>query len=455
MVYNIKLRKAWEKMTSEKKKRKQAFKDRSNIITLCERHIIDRNHEYFDECDRLTFLAKNLYNATLYQQRQSFFNKSFRNYYDVNKNFTKNNQHDYRMLPAKVAKQVQLLSDKAFKSFFALLKLKEKDEYDEPVKIPKYLDKTKGRMTVPYEKGALSTKLTGFVKLSQSEIMIPTQVSPDEIIGARVVPKGNHFVIEILYDTVKPEVDLDYSKVAFVDPGLNNLMTVTSNVFTPVIYNGKPVKAINQLANKESSKRQSKMGPYEVTPRMKNKDRINLLLIPRLKLDNSNTMKSIWNKRYYRINDHFHKISTHLVNYLVSHDIKTVIFGHNIGQKQNINLGKKTNQNFVNIPFTKLRSMLAYKCLLAGINFITSEEAHTSKCSFIDRETIEHHDSYCGRRVKRGLFKTGSDKLINADVNGSLNIGRKYLEQLGLYTDELHDELLAFIVNPRRITILP
>ena len=240
-------------MTSEKKKRKQVFKDRSNIITLCERHIIDRNHEYFDECDRLTFLAKNLYNATLYQQRQSFFNKSFRNYYDVNKDFTKNNQQDYRMLPAKVAKQVQLLSDKAFKSFFALLKLKEKGEYDEPVKIPKYLDKTK----------------------------------------------------------------------------------------------------------------------------------------------------------------------------------------------------------VVNVPFASLRSMLAYKCLLAGINFITSEEAHTSKCSFIDRETIEHHDSYCGRRVKRGLFKTGSNKLINADVNGSLNIGRKYLEQLGLYTDKLHDELLAFMVNPRRITIFP
>ena len=439
----------------EKKKRKRKFKDRKNIITLCERHIINRNHEYFEECDRLTFLAKNLYNATLYVQRQSFLNPedNFKNYYAVNKEFTDNNQIDYRMLPAKVSKQIQMLSDNAFKSFFALLKLKKKGEYDKDIKIPGYLDKTKGRMTVPYEKGAISTKTKGFIELSKTNIIISTKVKKEELVGARIVPKGNHFVIEVLYDKEKFQIKEDFSRVAFIDPGLNNLMTVTSNVFNPIIYNGRPIKAINQLANKENAKRQSKMGPYKITSQTNNKKRIELTLIPRLKVDKSELMKSIWSKRANRINDYFHKTSTHLVNHLVSHNIKTVIFGHNKGQKQDINLGSKTNQNFVYIPFTKMISMLSYKCLLVGINFITTEESYTSKCSFVDRETIEHHEDYCGSRIERGLFKTKNSKKINADINGSLNIGRKYLENINMYTDELHNQLLAFMVNQKKITI--
>lgn len=123
--------------------------------------------------------------------------------------------------------------------------------------------------------------------------------------------------------------------------------------------------------------------------------------------------------------------------------------------KQNINLGRKTNQNFVSIPFGKLRSMLSYKCKRIGIHYVETEEAHTSKCSFTDRETIEHHDTYIGKRVKRGLFISSDGKGFNADVNGSLNIGRKYLEALTLYTDDLHTELLNHRHNPKVRTIHP
>lgn len=156
-----------------------------------------------------------------------------------------------------------------------------------------------------------------------------------------------------------------------------------------------------------------------------------------------------------RIHDLFHKITTNLVNYLVENDIDTLIVGHNVGQKQNINLGRKTNQNFVSIPFSKLRSMLSYKCERVGIHYVETEEAHTSKCSFTDRETIEHHDTYIGKRVKRGLFIGSDGKGINADVNGSLNIGRKYLEASALYTDDLHTELLNHRHNPKVRTIRP
>lgn len=260
--------------------------------------------------------------------------------------------------------------------------------------------------------------------------MIKTNVPKEDIQGARIVPKGNHYVIEILYRVVSKPLRSELpNRVAFIDPGLNNLMTVTSNCFNPILVNGKPLKAINQLANKEIAKLKSKLSIQG--------------------LYTSSLLQSVYNKRARRITDLLHKITTQLVNHLDSHNIDTVIFGHNIGQKQDINLGKVTNQNFVQIPFIQLIAQLQYKCQLKGIQFIVTEESHTSKCSFLDKESVEHHEKYEGKHVKRGLFKTSKGILINADVNGSLNIGRKYLTKLGLYTDDLHRMLVHFMANPQ------
>ena len=407
----------------------------SDILILCERHVVKPNSPLFSECDNLSFLAKNLYNSTLYYQRQSLFDSDFQNYYAVNREFTHTNQPDYRALPAKVSKMVQRLVDKNFKSYFALVKKKNTEGYSPKVRPPKYLDKTVGRCTVPYPKDALSLKVDGYVKLSKTSIMIKTSVPKEDIQGARIVPKGNHYVIEILYKAVSEPLRSELPKrVAFIDPGLNNLMTVTSNCFNSILVNGKPLKAINQLANKEIAKLKSKLSAQG--------------------LYTSPLLQSVYNKRARRITDMLHKISTQLVNHLDSHNIDTVIFGHNIGQKQDINLGKVTNQNFVQIPFTQLIAQLQYKCQLKGIRFIVTEESHTSKCSFLDKESVEHHGKYKGKRVKRGLFKTSKGILINADVNGSLNIGRKYLTKLGLYTRELHQSLVQFMVNPILVQLI-
>lgn len=403
-------------------------------IILSERHIISPSHPYFSECDRLTFLGKNLYNATLFYQRASFFKKDFQNYYAVNRVFTHENQMDYRALPAKVSKQVQMLVDRSFKSYFALVKKKVKGEYDSPVRIPRYLHKTKGRCTLPYPKDALSLKEEGMVKFSKTGIKIKTKVKKERIQGARIVPKGNHFVIEILYKKPKKQLVSDtIQKVAFVDPGLNNLMTVTSNAFSPLLYSGKELKSLNQLANKKLAQVKS--------------------VLSKRGLYSSPILVSIYNKRNRRIKDYLHKLSTHLVNQFVSHKIDTVIFGHNIGQKQDIKLGSVTNQNFVHIPFYQLISLLQYKCELQGIRFITTEESYTSKCSFLDLEEVTKQKEYLGKRVKRGLFQTKEGILINADVNGSLNIGRKYLTKLGLYTEPLHKELVFHMANPKRICL--
>lgn len=406
----------------------------SNVMILCERHLIKSTHPFYDECDKLTFLAKNLYNATLYYQRDSFFKKDFKNYYDVNRVFTHGNQKDYRALPSKVSKQVQMLVDKSFKSYFALVRKKMNNDYSRSIRIPKYLGKTSGRCVVPYPKDALSLKNEGFVKFSKTDIVIKTKVAKENIKAARIVPKGNHFVIEILYEVTKKSLKSETPKrVAFVDPGLNNLLTVTSNCFNPILYNGKPLKSINQLSNKNIAALKSKLSERG--------------------LRTSSLLQSVYTRRTNRLTDLLHKITTQLVNHLDSHNIDTVIFGHNIGQKQDINLGKVTNQNFVQIPFTQLMQLFKYKCELRGIRFIETEESYTSKCSFLDEESICKHSIYRGKRLKRGLFETSNGTLINADVNGSLNIGRKYLTKVNMYTQQLHEDLVKFMINPIVVTI--
>ena len=90
------------------------------------------------------------------------------------------------------------------------------------------------------------------------------------------------------------------------------------------------------------------------------------------------------------------------------------------------------NQNFVNIPYGKLRDKLVYLCKLYGIEFKLQEESYTSKASFFDGDEIPIYDKenpqeyiFSGKRIKRGLYQTSVGKLINADCNGALNILRK------------------------------
>ena len=125
------------------------------------------------------------------------------------------------------------------------------------------------------------------------------------------------------------------------------------------------------------------------------------------------------------MNDVFHKVSRHITNTLIQNGVGNLIIGHNNGWKDSVNIGKANNQNFVMITFNKLISFIKYKCEMVGITVIEHEESYTSKCDGLALENIRKHENYSGKRVKRGLFQSSVRKLINADVNGALNIMRK------------------------------
>lgn len=364
-------------------------------IQLTENHQISRNHPFFDECDRLTFLSKNLWNATNYAVRQ-YYQKTgkYLSYNKVNKLFTDGNQKDYRALPAKVSKGTQRMLEKAYSSFFS-----KRKKHLQGIEKPGYKHKTNGRQVVHYERGAVSTKINGYVKLSKTDILIKTDKNVDFV---RIVPKLDFFVIEIGYTVPLPAPSATTGKgTASIDLGLGNLLTVTSNVMQPIIISGKTVTHINKYSNM-------------------------LLTLTKTKtIKSSHLTKSIYRKRRNKLKDYFHKTSRFLVDTWVDNNISNVVVGYNVDWKF-----KNKIQNFSKVAYRTFLDILTYKCHLDGISIIEIEESYSSKASFYDLDPLPTINSkkipkFSGKRLKRGIYKTKSNLLVNADINGSLNILRK------------------------------
>ena len=228
----------------------------------------------------------------------------------------------------------------------------------------------------------------------------------------RIIPKLDYFQIEIVYNkfeggyTKQAKEQNKFLNNAAIDIGVDNLATVTSDdeENIPLIINGRPLKSINQLYNKQLSKINEEYSKHKIHTGRKLR-RLNLI-------------------RSMKVKDYMHKSSRRIVDWCILNNIKCVYIGHNDGWKQKCNIGKINNQNFVQIPFNMLISQLIYKLEEVGIKVEIIKESYTSKCSFLDDEDIMKHETYLGLRVERGLFKSNNGKMINADVNGSYNILR-------------------------------
>lgn len=388
-------------------------------MTLVEKHDFLKGSAEYKELDQLCFLSKNLYNAGLYTVRQHFFaTKKFLPYNELTSQFTETNQADFRALPAKVAQHTLKLISQDFKAFFALLKLKAAGEYQAKIKIPYYLPIKTGRQVLNYTSQAISTKAKpGYVRLSQTNIFIKSKV--EKIQFVRVVPRKRKITVEVGYKKELPEEKSlsQPRKFSAVDIGIDNLAAVTFSDSNSFIVNGKPLKSINQYFNKINAKLLSRQR------KINDKD-----------FSRTNKMLTLSNWRDNKISDYLHKASRHIVNQLVSRQITDLIIGHNKKWKQGTNLGRKTNQNFVSIPFNKFIDMLTYKCALEGISVHIIDESYTSKSSFFDRDFIPDYKpadlvkhKFSGRRKCRGLYKS-KNFTLNADVNGSLNIMRKFFQ---------------------------
>ena len=264
-------------------------------------------------------------------------------------------------------------------------------------------------------------RLIGFLGL-KGRIKAPEWLKEEEIQATRFKYKNNYLYVEIIYKKEdKKNRKKSKSRVAAIDPGLNSIATMTFNwMKKPIAIRGKHLKSINQLYNKTVAELNKKISKYEKTKEEAKAERIKELI------------GRVTEKRNLRVEHELHKISKEIVKILNEERVSKLIFGHNKGQKTEINIGKRNNQNFVNIPYNKLISYLEYKCEDAGIEFELQEESYTSKASFLSNDDIPTYVegdstkySFSGTR-RRGIYTDNKHNLkIHSDVNGSYNIMRK------------------------------
>ena len=369
----------------------------------------------------LSHIAKNLTNEAMYNIRQYYFNKKKYLSYNENYKILKNSEN-YKKLNSNMAQQILKEVDGSFKSFFGLLKLAKNGQYDnKKIKLPKYL-----------AKDGFTTLVIGFVRLKDGMLIIPysnsfrktheeitIKLSPilkgKKLKEIRIIPKqhSRYFEIQYTYEVEEVQRELNKENGLGIDLGIDNLCTCVSNNGKSFIIDGRKLKSINQYYNKINAKLQS----------IKDKQKIERTTL---------RQKRIARRRNTRIEDYLSKAARIIISYCLNNDIGKLVLGYNDDFQRNSNIGSINNQNFVNIPYGKLRDKLIYLCKLYGIEFKLQEESYTSKTSFFDGDEIPIYDKenpqeyiFSGKRIKRGLYQTKKGKLINADCNGALNILRK------------------------------
>jgi IS605 OrfB family transposase len=304
--------------------------------------------------------------------------------------------------------------------------MRKQGTYQEKINLPRYLPKDGYfpliipiRARHDFAKDAWRFKIPTSRKYTRENgsvyITVPPNIRGYRIKEIRILPKqkGKFLNSAFVYESSDEQIDVNNSQAISIDLGLNNLATVVSTTNESFIIDGRWLKSKNQWFNK----RRAKLVHHKDKQGIKH-------------LTNNEAWLSY--RRKNQVNDYLNKAARYIVDFCLTRKTGTIIIGYNPTLKQNSNMGKRNNQNFVNIPIFTLRSKLESLCERYGLNYIKQEESYTSKASSLDKDDIPVYNAdnpcqrkFSGTRVKRGLYKSKDGHLINADCNGSLNIGFK------------------------------
>jgi putative transposase len=322
-----------------------------NQMQLVEQHIIGKHDSRYAIIDEAAFKSKNLYNAALYEMRQAFIHQSISlSYEEMDKRMQPHEA--YRALPAKVSQQILRQLADAWKAFREAKAAYEEDpsRFTGRPRLPKYKHKTEGRNLLIYTMQAISRgkrglKL-GMIKPSMLAISVKTEQDPKQIDQVRIVPRNGHYVVEVIYSKDPVQAQVDPSFCVAIDLGVTNLATITSNRvgFVPRLVNGRTLKAMNQWYNKRRK---------ELTLCLPKEDRERA----------TKQMEQITTKRNRQVNHYLHAASKGIIDFLVEQGVGTIIVGKNPLWKQEVNNGRRNNQNFVAIPHTRFIDMLTYSAI--------------------------------------------------------------------------------------------
>ena len=371
----------------------------------------------------LTMMADSLsiYDQALYYQRQSYFETKERgkiktySYNDLWNLMKFNDKVKSSKLDINIKQYIVKQVCISWLSFIksSIEYKKNLSKFNGSPKMPNYLYKTKDYNIIQVDK-------TRFRKINEEQnsfnlpcsdytIKVPKQIRLKDIKQITIQKFYNKIKINIIYEdreVIKNQYDLNLT--IGIDLGINNLCAITSNDKSfSYIINGRPLKSINQFYNKKLAELKSKL---EKCNNKKSSKQIQQLTL----------------KRNNKINHYLHCCSKQLINLCIENKVEKIIIGHNKGWKQETNIGKKNNQNFVQIPFNMLINQLQYKSQkYTDLIVEIVEESYTSKIDHLALEDMKKQENYLGKRIKRGLFKSSTNKLVNADINGAIGILRK------------------------------
>ncbi len=380
-------------------------------------------------------ISKNLFNQANYILRKQFFNKEkMSSYKELAKEFAKpsdmEENNNFQKLPAQTAQWTIKKVKQSWTSFFGALRSYKKNPelFNGVPKPPKYKHKNGEFMLIfTNQQCSIDNKILKFPKIMDLEVetRLDNNINLREV---RLIPSGAGYNVEIVYAKEIGNVsELSPKRILGIDIGVRNIITIGNNISEKgIAVKGGVLKSINQYFNKELARLKS------VNDKQGNKE-------------NTKRIDKLYMVRNRKIKDIMHKLSNAVILYAMNNEIDTIVIGHNNGWKQSVDIGKKNNQNFVQIPFNMLVNQIYYKGKEYGINVVKQEESYTSKCSFLDSEEIDKHETYLGKRIKRGIFKSSNGTLIHADLHASYNIMKKAIpeafvngiEGIGLYPGSL------------------
>jgi putative transposase len=414
-----------------------------------EKHVIKRGHEWFDYCDSITVYSKNLYNTVQFTQRQSFlYGWGVQSQVKLDSKFKFDS--NYKSMPAKVAQLVLKQNADSWQAYFKAMGAYKLDptKFTGQPKQPNFIQNKNNLVKFNYQAVGKKEFASGYIVPSMSPIKIPVKpgLKYSDLCEVRIIPKVGCFVIEIVYEV--PEkgeffCSLNPNLAAAIDIGLDNLATIffSDPTIQPIALNGKPLKSANQFYNKQLAHFQGFLPSKNPT---------------------SMRIKNIVRNRNNFVDSYLQQSTAMIVKQFVTLGVTEVAIGKNEQWKTNLNIGKRNNQSFTQIPHARFIEMLTYKLERVGIIVKVGEESYTSKASSIDWDTIPTFDpnnkvkhQFSGRRVKRATYVSKDGFKIHADVNGAFNIGRKVIPNLfSCLQGIIERDRGCLVVHPRRITPL-
>ncbi len=418
----------------------------------CQKNLIHANDDTKAILEFVCSEANKLANCGIYYCRQMFF-KAYRyvKKYELD-SVLKNNPH-FKAMRSACAQQVLHDVVESFTSYKRLNKLWKNGQLASKPRLPKYRKKggmavvscparwiklVDGGATQPPSHGGLESapkmlkiplgkQVKAWFGLDHFLLPMPSNLDFKSIKEFRIVPRNRHFYLECVYKQDEVNKVTPNLNVLGIDHGVDNWLTCVSSTGKSFIIDGKKVKSQNQWYNKRVSQiKKGKAQDYW-----------------------DEELADLTEKRNRQMKDNINKAARFVVNWCLSNDVSIIVFGWNQRQKDSISIGKKNNQEFVQIPTARLKSRISQLAKQYGIKFVETEESYTSKASFLDNDLLPTYGEKpegwqpSGKRITRGLYRAANGQLINADCNGAGNIIRKVITQLTVSLAKVTREVLS------------